>query len=96
MRYSGGNSAETRSQTISTLSIGDKECSVTDRRFPMPFLKQMILLSFQVTSIHCKIYELSFYTRWWLYTHLKKYVAELDLAIRRSFNEEALLLHKFC
>ena len=29
MQYLGGNSAETRSQTTSTLSINDKECSVS-------------------------------------------------------------------
>jgi len=42
MQYSGGNS-ETRSQKISTLSIGDK---VINRHFLMWFLMQIILFSF--------------------------------------------------
>ena len=44
--------SETQSQTFSILNKADtKKCSVTDRRFSMPFLKQMMLLSFRVPSV---------------------------------------------
>ena len=48
----------------------------------MGFLMQIILLLFWETSIHYQVDKLRFHERWWLYSHLKRYLVELDLVTR--------------